>query len=56
VTSTLPPIHAHSLIEGLNSQRSLSIPAPDSESVASPDPPRSQKLPFLAVHASREIE
>ena len=39
---SLPPIHAHSSMEDLNSHRSLAIPLPEA-------PPRSQKLPTLSV-------
>ena len=38
----LPPIHAHSRVEGLNCQKSLN-------SLSTPFPPKSQKLPFRSV-------
>ena len=46
-TVLLPPIHAHSFVEGLYCQRSLrpaSLP-----SASTPKPPKSQKLPLLSV-------
>ena len=43
----LPPIHAHSFVEGLYSQMSLRLPL--LLLASKPEPPKSQKLPLLSV-------
>src|ERR1035437_6906878 len=46
-TVLLPPIQAHSFVEGLNSQRSLR--SPKLPLASKPAPPKSQRLPLLSV-------
>src|ERR1035438_571353 len=43
----LPPIHTHTFVVGLNSQRSLRKPKLPSASL--PEPPKSQRLPLRSV-------
>ncbi len=49
----LPPIHAHSAVEGLNSQRSFN--SPETPALSNPEPPNSHKFPLLSVHAAAEL-
>ena len=46
-TVLLPPIHVHSLVVGLNSQRSFR--SPPFWFASNPAPPKSQKLPLLSL-------
>src|SRR5258708_23922355 len=47
-----PPIHAHWLVEGSYSQRSLREPYLPTESA--PSPPKSQRLPLLSVQLTAD--
>ncbi len=50
---SLPLIHVHCLVEGLNSQRSLRLPVVPL--LSAPAPPISQKLPLWSVQETAEF-